>query len=146
MKQVSGSFSYTVIVGCGRLGGFLSEELSRGGSDVVVVDSDPASFAWLSDKFSGFTIEGDATELSVLEKAGLQKADLCIAVSESDNINILVAQVALRHFNVKKVIARINDPVLGSYARMQGVNVFSPPALAADYLLDLARSFGEDET
>jgi voltage-gated potassium channel Kch len=64
---------YIVIVECGRLGSLLANQLSRAGNSVVVIDRNEATFNDLSFDFSGFRVEGDATQMVVLKEAKLNK-------------------------------------------------------------------------
>ena len=64
---------YIVIVGCGRLGAHLANQLSRAGNAVVVTDRDEATFNDLSPDFSGFRVGGDATQMAVLKEAKLNR-------------------------------------------------------------------------
>lgn len=101
--------SFVVIVGCGRLGSHIANTLSKEGHSVVVVDLRQKSFQELSGDFSGFSIPGDATEFDTLRQAKLDKADVLIAATESDSVNMLVAQVAAKIFKTGKVLARVFD-------------------------------------
>ncbi|MEW5910582.1 MAG: NAD-binding protein, partial [Thermodesulfobacteriota bacterium] len=67
---------YIVIIGCGRLGSLLADQLSRVGHAVVVIDMDESTFNNLSPDFSGFRVVGDATQIAVLKEAKLKKADI----------------------------------------------------------------------
>ena len=85
---------YIVIVGCGRLGSHLANQLSHVGHSVVVIDTDEDTFNDLSPDFSGFRVEGDATQIAVLKEAKLNQADVLFATTHSDNVNLMVAQIA----------------------------------------------------
>ena len=85
---------YIVVVGCGRLGSILASRLSSQGNNVVVIDPYESSFNNLSSDFSGFQITGDASEIEILRSAKADKADCLLAVTDKDNINLMVAQVA----------------------------------------------------
>ncbi|HUW70977.1 MAG TPA: TrkA family potassium uptake protein [bacterium] len=135
---MSDRIAYAIILGCGQLGAHLAETLSSGGSDVVVIDEDSARFAELSDRFSGFTVEGDAAELSVLLRARIDKADTFIAATDNDRLNIMTALIALEYFNIGRVLACVRDPVLEGYARSKGVEAFSPLLIAAEKFLTSA--------
>lgn len=131
---------YVVIVGCGRLGGYLANELSRAGHAVVAIDADAEAFHNLSVVYSGFHVEGDATELAVLKQAKVGKADLVIATTRDDNINLMVAQVAKAEFGVKRVLARVFDPKREPVYQRLGVETICPTAIAGDlFLKALAR-------
>lgn len=123
---------YIVVVGCGRVGSRLANRLSREGHSIVVIDTDPSSFDGLSPDFSGFRLEGDATRMSVLRDAKLEKADVLVAATDEDNINLMVAQVALKVFGVGKVLARIFDPRRNSVYTQLGIETVCPTSLAVD--------------
>ncbi|MBS3908645.1 MAG: TrkA family potassium uptake protein [Actinobacteria bacterium] len=101
---------YIVIGGCGRVGAQLATMLSDDGHNVVVIDSDGGSFRRLGTTFNGLTIVGNGFDERVLEKAGIQNADVFIAVTNLDNTNIMAGQVAKKLYGVKKVISRVYYP------------------------------------
>lgn len=123
---------YIIIVGCGRLGTILVNRLSLLGHSIVIIDNDPDTFKELSNDFSGFTIEGDATEVSVLEKAKVDKADLFLALTNNDNINLMVAQIAKNIYRVQNVMARVYDPKREVIYRNMNISTICPMMLAAD--------------
>jgi trk system potassium uptake protein TrkA len=84
--------------------------LSDDGHNVVVIDSDGGSFRRLGTTFNGLTIVGNGFDEQVLEKAGIQNADIFIAVTNLDNTNIMAGQVAKKLYGVKKVISRVYYP------------------------------------
>lgn len=99
-----------VILGCGRLGSYLANQLSSGGDSVMVIDWKEAAFNNLSSDFSGFRILGDGTHMQVLRKASVEKADIFISTTDDDNVNVMTAQVARKMFDVPQVLARVLDP------------------------------------
>lgn len=123
---------FIIVVGCGRLGTLLVNRLSLLGHSIVIIDNNPDAFEELSSDFSGFTIEGDATEISVLQKAKADKADLFLAVTNNDNINLMVAQIAKNIFNVQNVIARVYDPKREVVYKNMNISTICPIVLAAD--------------
>ncbi|HDT12773.1 MAG TPA: TrkA family potassium uptake protein [Candidatus Aminicenantes bacterium] len=131
---------FIIIVGCGRLGGFLANRLSRGGHSIVVIDNKMAAFDKLSSDFSGFKIEGDATEAAVLENARVDKADALIAATREDNANLMIAQVARKVFGVSKVVARVFDPSREEIYQDLGIDTICPTTIATEefirYLAD----------
>lgn len=131
---------YVLVVGCGRLGSHLANLLSRDGHRVVVIDKDCGSFARLSpEAYSGFHVEGDASEPSVLREAEIEKADLLIAATHEDNVNVMVALVAKRVFGVKHVMARVYDPGREDLYRDLGLETVCPTLIAGDAFLKLAQ-------
>lgn len=127
---------FIVIVGCGRLGSHLANQLSRTGHGVVVIDSKEHAFGNLSPEYSGFRVEGDATELAVLKQAKVNKADLVISTTRKDNINLMVAQVAKAEFAVPRVLARVFEPRREAVYRRLGVETICPTAVAAEMFLN----------
>ncbi|MGZ8595510.1 MAG: potassium channel family protein [Actinomycetota bacterium] len=100
-----------VIMGCGRVGILLTQELARAGHEVSVIDKHAAAFDRLPPGFEAKTIVGLGFDRDVLEEAGIKEADAFLAVSSGDNSNIVSARVAREHYHVPQVIARIYDPM-----------------------------------
>lgn len=100
-----------VIMGCGRVGILLTQELVAAGHRVAVIDRDPRAFDRLPPGFEATRVVGLGFDRGVLEEAGIREADAFIAVSSGDNSNIVSARVAREHYKVEKVIARIYDPM-----------------------------------
>ncbi|HUU19975.1 MAG TPA: NAD-binding protein [Sedimentisphaerales bacterium] len=123
---------YIIVIGCGRLGSFLANRLSNEGHSVVVVDVNSNAFdALTAEAFSGFRIEGDATELAVLKQSKIDKADVVIGATHDENVNIMAAQIAKKRFNVPKVFVRIFDPNKESFCKAIGVECVCPTSIAA---------------
>ena len=98
-----------IIVGCGRLGSSLATKLSMAGQDVVVLDTAEKSFRKLRETFSGFQLVGDGTDVNNLEYAGIKEAKMVLATTDDDNVNLFVAQVADRVYEIDRVYIRLND-------------------------------------
>jgi trk system potassium uptake protein len=101
---------HVVIMGCGRVGSELTLQLGRAGHDTVIIDKKPEAFDRLPPGFEARTIVGLGFDRDIMEEAGIKEADAFIAVSNGDNSNIVSARVALEHYHVPNVIARIYDP------------------------------------
>ena len=99
-----------LIMGCGRVGSELSHALGEAGHEVTVIDKQAVAFDKYPPGEHARTIVGLGFDRDVLEEAGIREADAFIAVSSGDNSNIVSARVALEHFHVPKVVARIFDP------------------------------------
>jgi trk system potassium uptake protein TrkA len=123
---------YIIIVGCGRLGALLANQLSRAGHSLVVIDRRQEAFAKLSSEFSGFQLHNDAAELDVLRLAKIDRADCLLATTDNDNLNLMVAQIARFVFNVSTVIARVYDPAYETIYHELGIEVVSPTQLSGD--------------
>ncbi len=99
-----------VIAGCGRVGSDLANTLSEEGHDVSVVDADTDSFEMLGGTFNGTVHVGRAYDVKVLREAGIEFADVFVAVTNGDNANAMAVQVARSVFGVPQTIARLDDP------------------------------------
>jgi trk system potassium uptake protein TrkA len=137
------SYEFIVIVGCGRLGSMLANQLSRLGRSIVVVDREEDAFHNLSTEFSGFYVVGDAAEMAVLRRARIAEADCVLAVTKHDNVNLMVAQVAKDVFNVPKVIARVFDPAREEVYRTFNIETICPTKMTAEIFLNALSSQGE---
>jgi trk/ktr system potassium uptake protein len=99
-----------VIMGCGRVGSELSRALGDAGHEITVIDKQAEAFDRYPPGEHARQIVGLGFDRDVLEEAGIRDADAFIAVSSGDNSNLVSARVALEHYHVPKVIARIFDP------------------------------------
>jgi trk system potassium uptake protein TrkA len=100
-----------IIMGCGRVGILLTQELAKAGQGVTVIDKNPHAFDRLPPGFDARTVVGIGFDREVLEEAGIKEADAFLAVSSGDNSNIVSARVAREYYHVPRVIARIYDPL-----------------------------------
>ncbi len=112
----------TFIVGCGRVGSGLAEELANAGHDVTIFDITPTAFNRLPPGFGGQAVRGDGTDEDTLRRAGVEGADWFFALTEGDNRNTLAAQLARDVLGVRHVVAKINDPVRADAYRALGLN------------------------
>jgi trk system potassium uptake protein TrkA len=101
----------TVIVGCGRVGAAVAEALDRAGHQVIIIDRTTSAFDKLEGSFKGNAIRGDGTDEDMLRKAGVEGADLFLALTEGDNRNVMAAQLATEALGVAQVVAKVNDPL-----------------------------------
>lgn len=117
---------FIIIVGCGRIGSMLANDLSREGHNVTVIDRHNENLDKLGSGFNGITIEGIGIDEDVLLKAGIKQADAFLAVSQEDNINIMAAQIAKNIYHVPKVIARNYKPELNDFYTKLGLDTIYP--------------------
>ena len=101
---------FILIVGGGKVGSNLARALLAEGYEIALVDDNRQKFASLERTFEHSAILGDGTEMPVLEKAGILRADYVIAVTGDDEDNIIISQLALEKYDVTNVIARVNNP------------------------------------
>jgi trk system potassium uptake protein TrkA len=134
-----------IIIGAGAVGSYLAERLSTDGQDVVVIEDDEERAAELQDRIDALVIVGNGASRRTLEDAGVAKADLLIAVSNSDGANVLACHTG-KELGAKTTIARIEDPEIGEGADRLGVDVvIDPSATAAEELVDIVGFGGATE-
>ena len=126
-----------IIVGCGRMGSELANQLWHDAHDVTVVDIDPKAFYRLGAGFRGATIEGVGFDRDVLIRAGVERADALAAVTSGDNRNIVIARVARNVFRVPKVIARLYDPRRAEIYQRLGLQTVSSTAWGVSRAIQL---------
>ncbi len=125
-----------VIMGCGRTGAQLASSMDAAKHKVAVIDISTGSFARLPASFSGVALLGDGTDEEVLRKAGIEQADAFVAVTQSDNRNIMAAQIAKYVFHVPRVICRIYDPLRKDVYEALGLEAISPTTVFAELIKD----------
>jgi trk system potassium uptake protein len=121
---------YVIIAGCRKVGANLALELAQENHDVVVIDSDPERLATLGSGFNGVTIVGMPIDEDVLRSAGVEQADALAAVTDDDNMNIMVSQVAKELFAVPVIITRVYDPQREVFMSSMGLTTVCPTTLA----------------
>lgn len=99
--------SNIIVVGCGRVGSRLALMLSNYENNVCVIDRDPRAFASLGRDFNGATFAGVGYDEDVLMKAGIDACDFLAAVTQSDNVNLMVVEIARRLYDVPHAVARL---------------------------------------
>jgi trk system potassium uptake protein TrkA len=134
-----------VIMGCGRVGARVATLLDNTGNDVSVIDTNSAAFNRLSANFGGETIIGTGIDEDVLRRAGIEGADVFVAVTNGDNRNIMASQVAQLVFEVPEVICRIYDPVREDTYRRLGLTTVCPTTTISAIVLEhVMRATTED--
>jgi len=123
-----------VIMGCGRVGAKLSILLDKEGHQVTILDPDSYSFRWLPADFGGTALLGNGLNEDSLKKAGIEQADVFVAVTQGDNRNIMACQIAKHIFNVPKVVSRIYDPLRRDLYITLGIEAISPTTVFAQML------------
>ncbi|RLC69538.1 MAG: TrkA family potassium uptake protein [Chloroflexi bacterium] len=126
-----------IIMGCGRVGAELARLLDAEGHEVVILDLDSYSFRRLPRNFKGTALVGNGLDEETLRKAGIEKADVFISVTQGDNRNVMAAQMAKHIFNVPQVICRIYDPIREEMYRELGLKTISPTIIGAKALKEL---------
>ncbi|ORM70124.1 Trk system potassium transport protein TrkA [Pantoea wallisii] len=120
-----------IILGAGQVGGTLAENLVGENNDITVVDSDPSRLRVLQDKFDLRVVHGHGSHPRILREAGAEDADMLVAVTSSDETNMIACQIAYSLFNTPNRIARIRA---ADYLR-DAEKLFVPEAVPIDHLI-----------
>ena len=134
-----------IIVGCGRVGALTAERLDRLGHRVCIIDVNQRAFERLPGSFGGNSVRGSGTDEDVLREAGAEEADLLIALTEGDNRNVLAAQLGKHAFRIKRVIAKLNDPLRAEAYRRLGLETVCRTVMMAN-ALETAALHGAEAT
>jgi trk system potassium uptake protein TrkA len=125
---------YIIIVGAGKVGWNLARELLNKEHEVTVIEEDRRRYLTVEQELEHNIQYGDASELWVLERAGIQRADMVIAVTGDDEDNMLICQVAREKYMVERIIARVNNPRNLQHFELLGIK---PSVSATDLILNL---------
>ncbi|MGD9570785.1 MAG: TrkA family potassium uptake protein [Thermoleophilia bacterium] len=114
---------FAIVVGGGKVGANVTRSLAERDQEVVLVESQAERADALEAEFGHRVVQGDGTELYVLERAGVTRPpDIVVAVTGDDEDNLVISQLAKERYGVAKVIARVNDPRNQSHFDLLGVS------------------------
>ena len=125
---------YVIIAGAGKVGWNLARELVAKDREVTLIESDHRRYRIVEEELEHVVQYGDATEMWVLERAGVQRADLVIAVTGDDEDNILICQISKEKYGCERIVARVNNPRNLDHFKRLGVQ---PAVSATDLILRL---------
>ena len=139
---------YVIVIGGGEVGHYLCKQLLGEGHEVVVIEKDTRKCEHIEEELGDICLHGDASEITILNKAGITRADMVIAVTGEDEDNLAACQVAKQKFKVPRVIARINTPrnekifaKLGVERTVDAVELISEHIKAETMLFPVTRLF-----
>ncbi|HED64190.1 MAG TPA: Trk system potassium transporter TrkA, partial [Planctomycetes bacterium] len=118
-----------VVIGAGEVGYHIADILSREDHRVSVVDPDPAKIARMIETLDVEVFEGDGTRAEILTQAGTSRADILVAVTQSDHVNMLASAQA-KALGATRVILRLKD-----ISRLEGYRYFYKQTLGFDVVL-----------
>ena len=140
------------IAGCGKVGTVIAEQLIKEDHDIIIIDKDGSRLAYVSNSLDLLPVQGDAASVSTLKEAGADRSDLMIAVTDSDESNILICVLA-KKLGIKNTIARIRNPEFSDTVQVikeeMGLSfVVNPEKAAADEIFRslLFKGAGQVET
>jgi trk system potassium uptake protein len=123
---------FVIIMGGGRIGLNLASAMVNANFDVTLIEKDPILYNKVSNKFK--VIFGKATNIKILEKAGISNADVFVATTANDEANLLACVLA-KEFNPKKIIARVSDSTHEDDFKKFGIDTTINPELTASIYL-----------
>ena len=124
---------YIVIVGCGKIGKNLAQELSMA-ENVVMIDKSLKNLDSLGDDFNGKKIWADALDVNTLEKAEIKDADAVYLLTGNDNLNLVVGKVIKRKYGVKKIVLQVNDAMKKKIFKEEGLTIVNRTYLIVEVL------------
>jgi len=129
-----------IIMGCGRVGAQLAGLLDADGHEVTLLDTDAYSFRRLAPTFGGTALIGNGIDEGAQKRAGIEEADVFVALTQGDNRNVMATQIAKHTFNVPKAICRIYDPLRQELYNTLGIETFSPTTIFAQLVKEKIES------
>ena len=128
-----------MIIGCGRVGSVLANRLDEAGHQVLVLDKNQQAFRRLSERFSGERRVGNGLVEEYVRPALKEKTDILFAMTDKDNINLMIAQWVKQKFQVARVIAEVHDSILAGLYKELGVETVCPTELMLNELLKMTQ-------
>lgn len=101
---------YIVVVGAGKVGHFLAQRLVDNKHTVVLIEKDTELCNTIAKELNIIILNGDGCDSHILEEAGIERADVVAAVTGDDEDNLIICQLAKEKFNIRRTVARVNDP------------------------------------
>lgn len=126
---------YVIIVGAGRVGQNLANSLIRQGITVTLIEDNELKSSEVANEINAMVIKGDATNIKILEEADISEADVFVAATGHDEVNLLTSVLAQKYENIKKIIARVNELEHVEAFNRVGIKItVSPESTVATYL------------
>jgi trk system potassium uptake protein TrkA len=128
-----------IVIGCGRVGSAVAQQLQGSGWDVTVLDENEDALGRLGETWSGGFVVGHGMDLQLLREAGIEDADAAVVTTDGDNTNIVIAQAAQKQFAVPTVVVRILDPARAQFYATRGLRIVCPTSSAIETLVGAVR-------
>jgi trk system potassium uptake protein TrkA len=135
-----------VILGCGRVGAGVASALDAEGHEVAIVDRNSDQFRRLDPDFGGTAVVGTGIDQDVLRRAGIEQADIFIALTNGDNTNAMAGQIAKHIFGVPRSIVRIYDPVREETYHNLGLETYCPTTIGVSIVRGLIERPNREST
>jgi trk system potassium uptake protein len=133
-----------LVIGCGRVGSAVAQQLQGSGWDVTILDEDEDALGRLGESWTGGFVVGHGMDLQLLREAGIEETDAVVVTTDGDNTNIVIAQAAQKHFQVPTVVVRVLDPARAQFYATRGLRIVCPTSAAIETLVGAVRSAEEE--
>ena len=130
-----------VVIGCGRVGSASAKALQAEGWDVCAVDEKEEALGRLGENWTGGFVVGHGMDSDVLKRAGIEDADAVVVATDGDNTNLVVAQIAQKHFGVSNVVVRVLDPGRAAFYDTLGLRTICPTSRAIRALIEAVLTY-----
>ena len=127
------------MIGCGRVGSNVAQQLASEGWDVTCVDEKEEALVRLGNWKGGFVV-GHGMDDDVLRRAGIEEVDAAVVATDGDNTNIVIGQVAQRRYGVGCVVVRVLDPRRAAFYAARGLRTICPTQNAISFLTEAVRA------
>jgi trk system potassium uptake protein TrkA len=114
---------YIIIVGGGQVGYYLAKALLDEGHELLVLEKDAARTDFICNNLGSVAVRGDGCEMATLAEAGAGRAEMFVAVTGDDEDNLVSCQAAKHKFNVRRTVARVNNPKNEPIFKKMGIDV-----------------------
>src|SRR3990170_931027 len=128
-----------VVIGCGRVGSAVAQELAAEGWDVTAIDDQEEALSRLGSRWSGGFIVGHGMDAEILRRAGVPDADAVVVATDGDNTNLVIGQVVEKRWAVPCVVVRILDPARADFYSARGMRTICPTQTAIAGLTEAVR-------
>jgi trk system potassium uptake protein TrkA len=132
-----------IVIGCGRVGSAVALQLQGSGWDVTVLDENEDALGRLGESWAGGFVVGHGMDLQLLREAGIEEADAAVVTTDGDNTNLVIAQAALKQFEVPTVVVRVLDPARAQFYATRGLRIVCPTSSAIETLVGVVRKAEE---
>ncbi len=121
-----------MIIGVGRLGGDVAVQLRKDGHEIIAFDEDRVACENLANESDVLVINANGADVEKLEDAGIEKVDVVMATTGSDEVNLMVCEIA-KNKNVHRIITRVSQERNKVLFTQLGVHVINPLSIAANF-------------
>ena len=128
-----------IVIGCGRVGSAVAQQLQASGWDVTVCDENEDALGRLGEQWTGGFLVGHGMDFQLLREAGSRRPTRSSSTTDGDNTNLVIAQVAQKQFEVPTVIVRVLDPARAQFYATRGLRIVCPTSAAIETLVSAVR-------